>query len=378
MGESEDDSDGGDSCCQICKSEVKDSEQGLLCEGKCQSWYHIGCVGISSQQYKKMRGEILKILIWMCPSCKKQLKVLMEMETCGGKMKNLCDKFASIGEKFNTISESMGKSLSKPTYSQVTNCGKQSSVVKPPNLPNLIIKPKNKQDQQKSKQDIQRIKPLEIGVRINSRKELSNGKILLKFPTECDMEVMRDTAAKVLGKEYEIIQTTLKNPQIKIPGFLVDYSEKDIESMIKKQNPFIAEEYFKVTYIRSFKTRKDKTVYAECSPKLFHLFMERRKIYMGWERFPVYENISVLKCFRCQQYNHKFSDCLNKPVCCNCAGEHETRDCTSQNQEPKCNNCDLANKKFSTTHDIHHKANDENCPTYRYRMETARSRINYG
>ncbi|CAH2013030.1 unnamed protein product [Acanthoscelides obtectus] len=376
MGGTED--DGGDSLCKICKYEVKDHEHGLLCEGKCQSWYHITCLGISSQLYKKMYGEILKILIWMCPSCKKQLKQLMELETCADKMKTLCDKFANIEGKVNSISESVGKSFSKPTYSQVAICNKQFSVAKPVNMPNLIIKPKNKQDLQKSKQDMEKIKPVDIGVRINTKKELSNGKILLKFPSESDMEKMRDTATKVLGKNYEIIQTTLRNPQIRIPGFVQDYSENTVESMIKKQNPIIGEEHFKVTYIKSFKTKKYKTVYAECSPKLFHLLMERKKIYMGWERFPVYENISILKCFKCQQFNHKFNDCPNKPVCCNCAGEHDTKECVSRNQKPKCKNCESANKKYSTGYDIYHKANDEECSTYKYRLDSARSRINYG
>ncbi|CAH1110396.1 unnamed protein product [Psylliodes chrysocephalus] len=99
MGETDEDGEDGDPFCKTCKNEVKHNEQGLLCEGKCQSWYHIACVGISSQQYKKMNGEILKILIWMCPSCKEQLKQLMQIESFGNKMKTLCEKFTSIEEK---------------------------------------------------------------------------------------------------------------------------------------------------------------------------------------------------------------------------------------------------------------------------------------
>lgn len=40
-------------------------------------------------------------------------------------------------------------------------------------------------------------------------------------------------------------------------------------------------------------------------PGAIWCLMSRKKVYIGWEHYPVYEDLSVLRCYKCQAYNHK-------------------------------------------------------------------------
>lgn len=365
----ESDDDDGDPNCKTCLNDVKDTDPGVFCEGQCQSWYHIGCVGITPQQYKKISSDLRKVIIWVCPPCKMLLKQTMK-NSC---LKTILEKVTKIKENVEKISNGTQEILTKPSYSNIV----ETKVT--PNLPNIIIKPKQPQSLNKSKVDLEtKIKPGSLGIRIKGRKELSDGKIVLKFPTLNDMEKLKTSAIQALSKDYEIIETSLRNPRVKIPGLKCVYSEAELERVIKTQNEMIIteNESFKVSFIKSFKAKGYKTAFAECSPRLFQILLQNKKIFIGWERYSIYEDISVLKCYKCQQFHHKSNVCTNRQACSRCGGEHEFKDCTSQAK--KCTNCQISNEKYKTQHKIEHEGNDPECPSYKYQIDIAKSRINYG
>lgn len=368
-----------DTQCKNCKKKVKDGEAGLFCEGKCQSWYHIGCVAITNQLYRKMTKEIMDLVIWMCDTCKSQLKAVMQKYEYEDNLKKLVEKINDMEKKMEAIPQQIEENSFKPSYATVTHSTiKPTSPKLPSNLPSIVIKPKTNQGIKETKADLeQKIKPSALGIRIKSKKELNNGNIVVKCPTVNEIQKLKASAAQILGENYEILETTLRNPRIKIVGINKDYTKDEMETIIKKQNTIIAEDdLFKVTYIKSFKHKNSKTAYAECSPKIFHHFMNVKKIYLGWEILPVYEEINVTKCFKCQQFHHKTGECKNKVVCVRCSEDHETKEC--QSQIKKCKNCENSNSKYKTNYDIHHTAVDWNCPSYKYQLDLIRAKINYG
>lgn len=375
MGDTEEDAE-----CKICKKNVLDNDSGMFCEGECQSWYHISCVGISLSKYKKITSDISDILIWMCAKCREKLKTLMKGKQCDKVNKTLLEKVENINETVNAIKKELGKENQKQTYAQIASTmnSNNKTVKLPENLPSILIKPRNTQNCKQTSSDLEKkIKLDKIGARVKSKKELSNGSVILKFPSSDDLEKVKSETNKILKGSYDIVETSLRNPKIKIPGISLNYTKDEFESQLKKQNSiFTDDEYFKITYIRAFQNKTTNTIYAECSPTLFQNLMLVKRIYLGWERLPVFEDISVLKCFNCQLYHHKGNDCTNKKACKRCSEEHDVTQC--QNQIKKCTNCDLSNKKHGTKHSISHEAGDWNCPSYKYFLEIARSRINYG
>ena len=132
-----------------------------------------------------------------------------------------------------------------------------------------------------------------------------------------EVDKLKTSIEKNLGQTYSITESKLRNPRIKIPNVPHRYSEEELENIIREQNPLVVEqEHFKIVYIKKLREGECVTVYAECSPIFFHNFMFNKKIYMGWERVPVYEDVSVLRCFKCQLYHHKGNDCRSSARMC--------------------------------------------------------------
>ena len=59
---------GSDWRCGVCGQEVRDSEEGVQCDG-CRSWLHTQCGGISHHSYTQMvrEEEEGKHCPWLCP-----------------------------------------------------------------------------------------------------------------------------------------------------------------------------------------------------------------------------------------------------------------------------------------------------------------------
>lgn len=104
--------------------------------------------------------------------------------------------------------------------------------------------------------------------------------------------------------------------------------------------------------------------------------MSIKKVCIQWERYPIYEDIGIQRCFNCQEYYHKNNTCHNKTVCEYCSGDHNIKECNKRHK--KCLNCENANKKFNLDYDINHGASDKDCPSYKYLIQVLRNKIDYG
>ncbi|KAG5898896.1 hypothetical protein JTB14_000144 [Gonioctena quinquepunctata] len=92
-------------------------------------------------------------------------------------------------------------------------------------------------------------------------------------------------------------------------------SEEEIENCLREQNSFIEETgYIKVTFIKRNRIEK-QTIFAECTGEIFSKIMDARKVFLGWERNPVYEDLTKPRCERCFAYDHKEANCRNKGTC---------------------------------------------------------------
>ena len=52
--------------CRKCSKEVEDIENGILCEGLRQSWYHASCVCVTDEEYDCLAASDDR---WECPEC---------------------------------------------------------------------------------------------------------------------------------------------------------------------------------------------------------------------------------------------------------------------------------------------------------------------
>jgi hypothetical protein len=59
--------------CGICRQEVNDNDQAVLCESGCNFWFHRSCTGLTEMAFQYLVSEA--IAEWVCEPCFESKKV---------------------------------------------------------------------------------------------------------------------------------------------------------------------------------------------------------------------------------------------------------------------------------------------------------------
>ena len=250
----------------------------------------------------------------------------------------------------------------------------------PKNIPPVIIKPKQKQDAEVTKTELKsKINPSQLNVSINSMKTAKNEVVVIII--SCNSEQKCQKLIRNIQEQDTEDKYTVQLPQMKKPRFKLvmpttnDMNMEDITNCIKQQNQYIQDDdYLQLTYIKQIQNNKS-IVFGECSGDLFGRLMASKKVFISWERCPIYEDTRIPRCKKCFGYNHKESDCRNRLTCAICSLEHRSENCPKSFK--KCCNCSRANEKFNLNQNAEHEAFSLDCPTYKYFLQRHKASIDY-
>lgn len=221
--------------------------------------------------------------------------MLKQMEEIKTEIKSLMTEIKSLK---NDTDQYKTKGLENNLYAQVlkSGSGKHNEENKG-SLPSLIIKPKQKQKSEKTKNDLRnQIQPSQLKIGIKNMRETKQGGMVIKCSEKEDIKLLKRAAEDCLGKDYNIELPKLNLPKIKIVGYSGDKSLEELEDIIKQQNKWIEhEDKLKINYIRKNKGKHTSTIYSECSPELYWKMMDHKKLFIGWESCTIYENLTVTK-----------------------------------------------------------------------------------
>lgn len=366
--------------CEICNTRQKSVYQ---CD-KCNRQLCKTCGNLSASEAKvlELKGE--RTLKFECPTCLKFDTHMLLRNIIENKEKIIASKDEIIVLLKQKIEDS--DSNQKPLFCDILKKPTTTSTINqafvPKSVPHLIIKPKKKQNADKIRSDIHKsINPAELKICINGTRNTKNGSLLVKCSNRSDIETLRKEMENKLDTDYEIQVSKMRKPRFKIIGYTKntedDLNYKLIESNIREQNDFIqTNDELQVTFVKKNRNDKTYTIYGDCSPPLFHKFMRMKKVFINWERYPVYEDISIQRCYNCQEFYHKNDACPNEKKCEYCSGSHSLKDCPKV--QKKCTNCVKANAKFNLKYNVDHEASDSKCPAYEYLINILRSKIDYG
>lgn len=96
----------------------------------------------------------------------------------------------------------------------------------------------------------------------------------------------------------------------------------------------------------------------------------------GWKRCRVFDGLQVLRCFKCNGFNHKGADCKAAVVTCPiCSGAHELKDCKAEKK--KCSNCEKLRNEKNADIDVNHAVWSSECPVYRKQQERRNKLVDY-
>lgn len=355
----------GDRTCAVCSDNFIVSSKQISCKF-CKKYFHPICVKVKDN-FSRFISECGNVF-WFCDGCctlvESNLNLLARLNCIEQKTE---DVLKQTNECINMVKQIGTQSIHEnPSWSEIVKSKK----------PPLIIKPKNtSQNCNVTKADIAaRISPSEIN--INRITNAAQGSIRIECETEESMQKLHEAAKNVLSNEYEIKMPELKKPKVIIVGVTDEYLADSDEFVNKVKNINIG---LDVKFVKKFKARRGPyfNVILETSAESFNYFVAQGRIRFGWDSFPVYEFVSVLRCFKCCKYGHVANECRQESCTCpQCGGSHKGGECTSLTK--CCSNC----KHMATVLKIpnilyDHAVFDRNCTSYRKQLEKSKSRIKY-
>lgn len=316
-----------------------------------------------------------RLLKFQCSKCRNYEFVDLLKNTIADKDDIISSKNEVIAllqeklKKYEAGNKSTGVSYAGAVMSQ-----HQRSEGEVQNSPEVIVKPKVEQNADRTREDVSRgVNPVALKIGVKNVRAAKNGVLVLKCPTKDDTERLAEAVRDSLGNSYDVKVSTLKKPRVKIPGFDQQLSAIEIEESIKCQNQLSGD--VKVVHTRK-KHSGQNTLFCECSPELYAGLMAMKRVYIGWKRYPVYEDLSIPRCYQCQGYYHKKDACKSGIVCIQCGGGHKAADCLDR-ENKCCRNCKMANTRYGRTYNTEHEATDVNCPVYKYHLQVLKNRTEY-
>lgn len=360
---------GNENNCTACNEIISDQDDDYYACDSCLKKIHKECAGLNASEVRCMPIK-KRVLLFVCDDCR---MLMVRMPYIVKVLDEIKRDVQEIKER-NTERDKIQQSKS---YSEALNNESTDLNRKARSVPALMIKPKSIQDPKKTREEIERsIDPTQLKVGIRSVRTTKQGTMIVKCATKHEIDVLKEAAENSLKDIYEIETPRMRSPRIKIVGFTGEQTAEEIERCIRRQNDWIADhDKLEVTFLKKIKKKNETVIFAECSPGLFNKMMRAKRLFIDWTRYPVYEDLTVTRCFNCQGFYHKSSGCNKKKTCSSCAGEHDSHDCESDLK--KCRNCLTANSLYKTKYDVKHSADDLSCPSYKYHLEILRSRVNY-
>lgn len=289
-------------------------------------------------------------------------------------VKKIMQENKSLFNNMNTKNEEIKKDIRKiivpETYAEKVK----------KHEPIVIIKPKKKnQENIETKNEIKgNIDPVNFG--ITGMRNFKDGGVIVEFKNATDIKKIHDEVTGLLGDKYDVKIPQEKKPSVKIIGVTENYSFEELERKIKCQNEVIFEQNskIKVTFIKETKNPRNQTsytIYADVDGKTYHRMLKEEKINIGWDRCRVYDNLNIMRCFKCNGFNHKAIDCRNLKSCPKCAKHHDVKDCTDE--DIQCINCIMTSKRLGLKLNSGHSAMSKECPIYKRKLDAKMSRISF-
>ncbi|XP_025266572.1 uncharacterized protein LOC112638675 [Camponotus floridanus] len=251
----------------------------------------------------------------------------------------------------------------------------------------IIVKPKMQQESETTKKLIKKkvdIKNMAMG--ITKLRKGSKGTVIVGCEAGEEVKKLKETVQAKLGKNYKVMESPQSKPKIKIINIGLEEMNLDdskLISTIKIQNKIdtvnmrIVKRIVKEKRNRQSerKGNEEGSIIMEADEETHGLILKKTKLNVGWKKCPVFDHISVKRCFKCWGYYHIAKNCTREETCHICAGSHNSRDCTATKK--KCVNCVFKNRTYNLKINDDHDALSPECPTFKRALQEEKRRTGW-
>lgn len=306
--------------------------------------------------------------------CKEEIKVIIN-EIIQLELKNIKEELEEIKRMLTTGPNSLSRGAQK-SYSEIAKEKKKENII--------IVKPKVQQENVDTAMLIKKkvdIKKMEMGV--TKIRAGNNGAVILGCETSEEMTKLKTTVQSKLGDNFKVIESLQRKPKLKIVYIDEEdlkLSDEELTNSIKKQNKLgMQEESLRI--VKRLKTqsnrrgKKEGAIIIEADERTHEIMLSQGKVNIGWKRCPVFNHISVKRCFKCWGYHHIAKNCIRSAMCHKCAGNHNSNECATN--EKKCVNCMYKNKTYNLKIKDDHDALSPECPTFKKILQEEKKRAGW-
>lgn len=357
--------------CTRCSDNFIVNAKSIECDF-CRNKFHLVCVKLKDP-WLKVINECSN-LFWFCDECKEKIKVRMNEASIIDRLQETSDMIVKTTERLLSVQQ---QKLPQGDGDQ----GLWSDIVKRNKNPALVIKPKTNQDSNKTKSAIaQKINPAELALSVESIKQSAQGSVIIKCNDKNSLEKLQNKAITELANNYDISIPKSIKPKICIVGVKEEHlsSEEDFISNMKIQN-FGNCDINEFKLIKKYipKNKNRYNVILELSPEQFKIAMSKSKIFIGWDSCFFFEYVSILRCYKCWKFGHKFQNCRIETIICPLCSEHHSKsECKSNKQV--CTNCKHAHDVLKVPNiTFEHTVFDKNCLSYKRAVDQCKQKIEY-
>ncbi|XP_049318641.1 uncharacterized protein LOC125780383 [Bactrocera dorsalis] len=222
-------------------------------------------------------------------------------------------------------------------------------------VPDIVIRTKNKSANKNYAQIVKNNIIANTSAQIKNVLSTKAGDIIVRCKNKEDVSRTMSVLAEKLGDNYEVDQEKLNSPKIKIFDIESDLSKKELVEDLCNRNSAVFDGDYNI--VADFSSGKNKrSIILEVSPNIYLSVMTSRVVYIGYKSCRVFDAFDLSTCYNCGRANHNHKKCNNETVCLICAGNHDTRKCTSTVK--RCVNCMYYNKQYNKSNCIDHEATD--------------------
>lgn len=276
--------------------------------------------------------------------------------------------------KNNSVRSVNSRNTSSMNKSSENKRGAKKDVTSSNSESILIIKP-NDANNKSAKSVVTAILKPEIDP-VKNLRETAKGDVVIKCNDENAMRSIKEKLDKNANGEIKVSEPKKMTPRVKVVGFETEYLDHDkLINTLKIQNADIFDESAVIEVIRVNKQPKSCTAVLSIDHQSFCKCINK-KVSIGWYKCAIFEQIDVIRCFKCNQFGHVANECKSATIVCPlCADEHDIKQCKSNFR--KCINCFRNNEMFNTNKPTDHSAMSIRCPLMVSRVQKRKNEIRY-